>query len=499
MNVGGHPGIVEGISEVSPLTTQAPATAVATQRLREELAYLKLPAAAWPCAHQDSDGKELADVAIIGAGMFGIAAAVALVLKGVPNIRVFDSNPKGRSGPWTTFARMRTLRSPKDLPGLALGIRALTFRAWYEAVYSTEAWETLYKIPNGIWQNYLDWIAEAFDLPIEHDTGVRSFSTGAHSVTLSLEDGRSVAARRLVIANGRAGTGGAAIPGFIDPALFPERAAHSCDPVDFAALAGRHVAVIGAGSSAWDNAATALEHGAAKVTLYARRSYLPQINKARGYVYPGFIAGWYDLPAADRWAVSRYLDDMPTPPPHETVLRTLAAGQERFSVRFESRLERVQEMDGQVQITLADRTDLADFLIVGTGFRVDLTQAPLFANVADRIALWRDRYQPEPGSERPHLGLYPWLGAGFELRERGRTDGESSLNRVHLLNHAASMSFGSIASDIPAISAAAERLAGSIVSGLFCESFAGHRQFLEEWEVEWELEKTPYFHPHEPR
>lgn len=84
--------------------------------------------------------------------------------------------------------------------------------------------------------------------------------------------------------------------------------------------------MIGAGSSAWDNAATALEHGAAQVTLYARRSYLPQINKARGYIYPGFIEGWHGLAAQEKWAVSAYLDDTPPPPPHETVLRTLAAG-----------------------------------------------------------------------------------------------------------------------------------------------------------------------------
>lgn len=94
--------------------TTKPSTVLATERLREELAYLKLPSAAWSHPLQGTGGL---DVAIIGAGMFGIAAAVALVLKGVKNIRLFDSSEQGRSGPWTTYARMHTLRSPKDLPG----------------------------------------------------------------------------------------------------------------------------------------------------------------------------------------------------------------------------------------------------------------------------------------------------------------------------------------------------------------------------------------------
>ena len=474
--------------------THTTSNALATSRLREELAYLKLPSAAWTAARKGPDGLDLPDVAIIGAGMFGIAAAVALILKGVHNVRLFDSQPPGRSGPWTTYARMPTLRSPKDLPGLSFGIRALTFRAWYEATYSPEAWEALYKIPNAVWQDYLEWIAEAFDLPIEHNSAIRRFSVGPQTVTLQHEDGRSLIARRLVIATGRSGTGGASLPGFIDPGLFPTRAAHSCDPIDFAALAGRRVAVIGAGSSAWDNAATALEHGAAQVTLYARRSYLPQINKARGYIYPGFIEGWHGLAAQDKWAVSAYLDDMPPPPPHETVLRTLAAGGERFTLNFDTRFEAVSEEAGQVQLTLAERTDHADFLIAGTGFRVDLAREPLFDQVAGRVALWRDRFVPAAGFERPHLGLFPWLGAGFELQERGLADGASELNRVHLLNHAASLSFGSIASDIPAISAAAERLARHIVAQLFQEGFGAYQQRLVDWENEWELETTPYFH-----
>ena len=46
-------------------------------------------------------------------------------------------SPKDFEGPWATTARMETLRSPKQLTGPALGLPALTFRAWYEAQFGT--------------------------------------------------------------------------------------------------------------------------------------------------------------------------------------------------------------------------------------------------------------------------------------------------------------------------------------------------------------------------
>ena len=52
-------------------------------------------------------------------------------------------------------------------------------------------------------------------------------------------------------------------------------ASHAAQPIDFASLRGKRVAVIGAGASAFDNAATALEAGAAEVHLFCRRARDP--------------------------------------------------------------------------------------------------------------------------------------------------------------------------------------------------------------------------------
>src|SRR5690606_21213212 len=103
-------------------------------RLRQELKWLALPAKEWiPArAHQD---QAVLDVAIVGAGMLGLVAAAALRNIGVSNIRIFDKAPENREGPWVTSARMETLRTRKEAAGTALGIPALTFRAWFEAQF----------------------------------------------------------------------------------------------------------------------------------------------------------------------------------------------------------------------------------------------------------------------------------------------------------------------------------------------------------------------------
>jgi glycine/D-amino acid oxidase-like deaminating enzyme len=116
-------------------------------RLRQDLSWLELPPKAWTLPHV-LDGRPVLDVAVIGGGMAGLAAAASLKHLGI-GVVVFDRAPVGFEGPWATTARMETLRSPKQLTGPALGLPALTFRAWFEAQFGTEAWETRSRACNG--------------------------------------------------------------------------------------------------------------------------------------------------------------------------------------------------------------------------------------------------------------------------------------------------------------------------------------------------------------
>ena len=77
------------------------------RELLKELELLEYPPAPW----LESSKDDILDVAIIGGGMAGLAAAFALMREGISNIRVFDSSSPGLEGPWKTCARMRTLRS----------------------------------------------------------------------------------------------------------------------------------------------------------------------------------------------------------------------------------------------------------------------------------------------------------------------------------------------------------------------------------------------------
>ncbi len=218
----------------------------------------------------------MTDVVVVGAGMNGIAAAAALIFKGVRNVRILERAAAGNEGPWLTFARMDTLRSPKTLPGPALGIPSLSFRAWYEAAFGAEAWEALYKIENAVWVDYLALAAARArsaggTRDRRHDAS-RPPEDCCRIETASPRGDNAFFARRVVLATGRGGAGGDKIPDFIDADLWPDLAAHTNEAIDFARLRGRSIGIVGGGASAWDNAATALEEGAARVDMYVRRA-----------------------------------------------------------------------------------------------------------------------------------------------------------------------------------------------------------------------------------
>ena len=118
-------------------------------RLRRDLDLLVQPARDWVRPRRHTAYGDMLDVAIIGAGMAGLTAAFALKRIGIHNIRLFDKADEDFEGPWVTYARMETLRSPKHLAGPALGLPNLTFRAWFEAQFGRDAWDALGKIPGG--------------------------------------------------------------------------------------------------------------------------------------------------------------------------------------------------------------------------------------------------------------------------------------------------------------------------------------------------------------
>lgn len=441
------------------------------RRVARELELLTLPAAPW-VPETSVDGEPVLDVAIIGAGMAGLAAAAAFRNIGLRAVN-FDRRPQGFEGPWATTARMETLRSPKTLTGPALGIPSLTFRAWFEAQFGPPDWEALDKIPRLMWMDYLRWFREVLALDVRNGHEIAMIHLGPEHATLEIdaaEGRRRVLARHVVLATGRDGLGGPAVPEIADK-LPRERWAHSSDENDYGLLRGKRVAVIGAGASAMDSAGTALEAGAASVDLLIRRRDIPRINRGKGMGHPGSTAGYRHLPDAWKWRINSYVAREQVPPPRASVLRVsrhpnafFRQGTALISARMEG---------DEIVVETSAGTMRFDFMIFSTGFKVDWGSRPFLREIAACARNWIDRGVPEDAE--PSLSAMPDLGPAFEfLPKVPRTC--PGLERIHCFCYPAMMSHGTVSGDIPAISDGAERLSQAIASSLFREDIEVHFQ-----------------------
>ncbi|NKL01281.1 SidA/IucD/PvdA family monooxygenase [Rhizobium leguminosarum bv. viciae] len=451
-------------------------------RLRQDLAWLELPAKSW-VPPRVLDGQAVVDVVIIGAGMAGLVASAMLKRLGVANHILLDKAPAGSEGPWVTFARMRTLRSPKQLTGPAMGLPALTFRAYYEALHGRDAWVALDRAPRQTWMDYLVWYRRVLDLPVRNRIAVDAIRPRADGLldVVCRHDGRSetTIARHVVLATGRDGLGGPFVPS-IAHGIERKFWAHTADPIDFAALRGKRVGVVGAGASAMDNAATALEAGAARLDLFVRRSDLPRINKFTGIGSQGVVHGFAGLPDDWKWRFLDYAMRAQTPPPRPSVLRVSAFPQAHLHLG--SPIDRLQQQGDDIVVTTPKGSYPVDFLIFGTGFTVDLTNRPELAAVASHIRLWRDRFPVPADMRNDELETSPDLGDAFEFLE-AEPGACPALARIHCFNFPATLSHGKLTGDIPAISEGADRLARGIVRALFVADRERHFADLQAFDT----------------
>ena len=441
-------------------------------RLKEDLELLCCPGKSWL---PPTPG--VADVVIVGGGMCGMAAWLALTMGGVSNMRMFDRSPEGKEGPWVTYARMETLRSPKRLTGPALGLGALTFQAWYRAQFGSLAWDRLGKIHREVWMDYLRWYRRVLGIPVENGVSVDRIGPEGDLLRLSLSGAvtGTVLTRKLVLATGRDGLGEPNIPGFVSD-LSSHLWAHSSHDIDFASLRGKRVAVVGVGASAVDNAGEALEHGAAEVRHLIRRKEMPTINKLMGIGSYGFTCGFPEMSREWRWRFMQYSSSTQTPAPHESVLRVSRHRNAFF--HFGKTVVAAEERNGTVHLRFGDDTAYeADFLLLGTGFTVDPMARTEFGAAAGQILLWEDVYEPPPGEECPELGRFPYLGPDFTFRARD-PGAAAWLRNVYCFNHGATASLGKVSGDIPAVSDGARWLARSIAATLYVEDVEAHWQGL---------------------
>ena len=440
------------------------------RRVRQELEFLGYPARNWVPPRM-RDGTRVLDVLIVGGGQAGLAACFGLRRERIDQVEVFDAKPAGLEGPWVDFARMVTLRTPKTVTGPDLGLPSLAPRAWFEARYGARAWDALNKIDRHDWQDYLGWYRQVLELPVTNGVRVTAIRPDGDLLLATLDNGETRLARRVVLATGIEGGGRWQIPAIISDNVPPERYAHTSQAVDFAGLKGKRIGVLGGGASAFDNAATALEAGAASVDLCIRRPALPLVNPYRWMENAGYLGHFADLPDRLRWRMTRRIFEMNQPPPQDTLWRCQRFA--NFALHVASPWTSLALVGDAIAVETPQRAFEFDFLIVGTGFTVDLTLRPELAALAPEIATWADRFEPQAGEEHAALGQFPYLApdCSFTPKVAGS---HPYLSHIHDFTFATMPSLGLTGGSISGLKYGVQRLVGGIAKSLFTEDGEAH-------------------------
>ncbi len=345
-----------------------------------------------------------AQVAVLGAGPYGLAAAGALRAHGV------DVTVNGQPMSfWARMPRGMLLRSPY----VASSIGDPTGPFSLDAYSSATGTPIRRPIPLRLFSEYGRWVQREA-VPDLDTREVTRVDRADGAFRLELEDGDELTATRLIVAAG-IGT----FPRIPAPfrGLPADRVSHASDHPDLGVFAGRRVLVIGAGQSALESAALMAESGAEvqiaaraatvhwlrPVTSWPRRlgpvsTFLyapaevgpplmsrlvevPQVLSRLGETTRHRVDRRSIRPAGATWLRDRVLGSIPISLGREVL--TAEAGTEGVTVSFH---------DGE-QVTV-------DHVLLGTGYRVDLARYPFLS--ADLLGRIRQAHG------------YPVLGAGFE-------------------------------------------------------------------------------------
>ncbi len=434
-----------------------------------DLARLDYGKPDWTRPRRHPDG-HVHDVVIVGGGQSGLGAAFGLLRERISNILVIDENPAGYEGPWDTYARMMTLRTPKELTSVDLGVPSLTFRAFWEAQHGSAGWAALDKIPRRGWMDYLRWYRRLLALPVRNDTRLtllEPIEDGLHRLQLS--SGAPLIARKVVLATGIQGGGEWHVPREIGAKLARSRYAHTSEAIDYAALADKRIAILGAGASSFDNAQAALSLGVAEAHVFVRRKALPQVNPIRFMERSGMTGRFAALDDDAKYRLMASFFARNQPPTNDTFAR--AAAFPGFRLHLGAPWLDVAETTEGVAITTPQGTDSYDFLVLSTGLVTDPALRPELALVADGIARWSDRHVPDPALASPVLDAHPYLGPDFRLLPRTPADA-ARVAGLYAFNYSALISLGLSASALSGLKHALPRLVAGIADALFLDDRA---------------------------
>ncbi len=258
-------------------------------------------------------------------------------------------------------------------------------------------------------------------VPDLDERSVEAVEVSSGGFLLRLEGGETVAARRVVIATG------ILYYQHIPPGLAQLPAglvSHSGDHHDVSGFRGREVVILGAGASAFDLAAALAEAGA-KTSVIARRATInwtelpherslwERIRYPMSGMSPGIRSRLYEdlprlfryLPAGRRLEIIRtFLGAAPA-----WWIKEQIAG--RVEILTGHRLERVEARGDRVQLRVTGpsgaRAITADHLVAATGYQVDVRRLPfLNEDICGRLKLLDRTPVLSPSFESTVPGLY---------------------------------------------------------------------------------------------
>jgi len=333
------------------------------------------------------------DVAIIGAGPYGLSAAAHLRAAGV-EFRIFGKTMDSWKNGMPPGMLLKSAAWSSDLSDpqgkLTLGKYCAEKGVAYDHTRVPVNVETFVAYGEEFQRRFV---------PNVEDRKVDRLARDGAGYRLTFEDGDELIAQRVVLAVG-------AHPFKRFPkelqALPADRLSHSADYGNIDALAGKEVAVIGSGASATDLAALLQEHGA-KVTLIARTRALefqpvPQppsfFKKLTQPLYSllapesGLGRGWkFKLWADAPWtfhilpeSTRRRVMSTVLGPLGQAMMRDRVIGKVRLFLGHSLAASRVRLDKAELDIAGADgqrRTVAVDHVLACTGYVIDLRKLPM--------------------------------------------------------------------------------------------------------------------------
>jgi FAD-dependent urate hydroxylase len=363
------------------------------------------------------------EVAVVGAGPYGLSVAAHLDHAGVAT-RVFgepmgfwrQNMPKGMMlrSPW----RATHISSPDGAHSLAV----------YASAHNVDDTKLL---PLEDFVGYGSWFQKRA-VPQLDQRAVTRIDATANGFRLTLADGETVSADRVVIAMGLRNQE-------YRPDVFAGMPAtlvsHACDHDDLGIFRNKHVAVIGRGQSASESAAL-LAEGGAKAEIISRGDihwlgHLIDGNTAKSKLW------WLREALASPSAVGPFplswlaefpglVHRLPRRLRIEFTQRCLKAGaagwlKPRFAdvaINAGRTITGARAVSGRIGLELDNGTRRFDHVLLGTGYRIDIARLGILSRaLLDKIA---------------RVNGSPILGAGFV----------SSVPGLHFVGSAAVRSYG---------------------------------------------------------